>query len=83
MTLIIRTEKDIADYVAKSPVVVACKQSYEEDVPGSFAEIWEELITLIASGGSFENRPSFGEDWESWLSVHVEELLQEAVDIVT
>lgn len=80
--LIIRTKKDIADYVAKSPVVTACKQDYEADVPGSFAEVEKELVNLIASGVSFKNSPDFGEDWEPWLSEHVEELLQEAVDIV-
>lgn len=77
--LIIKTKKDIAAYIATSPVVLECKQAYEEDDPGSFKEVEDELVRLIASG---EGSPDFGEDWEAWLSANIEELLQDAISIV-
>jgi hypothetical protein len=78
VTIIIRNKKDIAAYIASCPVVLESKRAYEEDDPGSFAEVEAELVKLIAS----ESVPDFGEDWEEWLSDNIEELLQEAISIV-
>lgn len=77
--LIIKNKKDIAAYLETSPVVIETKRDYEQEDPGSFAEIEKELAKLIATG---DGSPDFGEDWEKWLADNVEELLSEAIDIV-
>lgn len=76
---VIKTKKELGEYLAALPAVIDCKTSYEEDQPEPFDEVMDELVKLAAVG---EGSPDFGEDWSAWISEHIEELLQEAIDIV-
>lgn len=76
---IIKTKKDIAAYIKKSPIVVETKKAYEADDAGDFKEVEEELVCLIAGSRS---APEFGDDWEAWLRDNINELLEDAVSIV-
>jgi hypothetical protein len=77
--LIIKTKKDILQYIKSSPVVVEVRDAYEEDQPDAFKEVEEELISLLAGA---KEGPDFGEDWESWLKDNISEMLEEAISIV-
>lgn len=77
--MVIKTKKELAAYIATFPEVVESKQAYEEDDPGSFDEVMVELVKQIAVG---EGSPDFGEDWDPWISLNIDELLGEAIDIV-
>jgi hypothetical protein len=76
---IFNNKKDIAAYLKSSPVVLESKRAYEEDDPGSFDEVEEELVSLISGS---KGSPDFGEDWEEWLSNNLDELLTDAIEIV-
>ena len=76
---IIKTKQDIAAYIKKSPVVIAAKAAHEEDEPGGFEEVEEELVSMIAGA---QGAPEFGDDWGPWLTENIEELLTDAISIV-
>lgn len=77
--MMISKKSDIRAYINQSPYFLESKSIFEEDEPGTFAEVEEELISLIAgSRGS----PEFGEDWSHWLDENFKGLLQEAISIV-
>lgn len=73
--LIIKTKKDLAEYVRGCEEVDATRADYGD----GFDEVEEELVKLLAVG---DGSPDFGEDWEEWLAVNVEILLEEALSIV-
>jgi hypothetical protein len=77
--IIFNNKKDIASYIVTVPAVIECKQAYEGEDLEEFDEIVRELVRLIASG---DGSPDFGEDWEQWLAINLEGLLQDAVTIV-
>lgn len=78
--LIIKTKKDIAAWVSKHPKVREAKRAAEEDDgAGSFDEVEEELVKLLAVG---DGSPDFGEDWQSWLTDNIDEQLNEAIEII-
>jgi hypothetical protein len=76
---IIKNKKELAAYVANLPEVIDSRVAYEENAPGSFDEVMEELIRLLASE---EGSPDFGEDWGPWISLNISEMLEEAISIV-
>jgi len=75
--MIIKTKKDISDYIKNSPVVVETKTAYGD--PEGFEEIEKELVSLIAGAIT---APEYGNDWGPWLKDNIDELLQEAISIV-
>lgn len=75
--MIIKTKKEIASYVSTCPVVRQCKQAYNDDE--GFREIEAELVRLIVVGNG---SPDFGEDWETYLTDNIGELLDEAISII-
>jgi hypothetical protein len=75
----IRNRKDIAAFVAVAPEVVETKVAYEDGAPGSFQEIENTLVDLIAKR---KDRPTYGANWKSWLRENLDEFLREAIDIV-
>ncbi len=76
-----KNKKEIATWVSKNSLVAESRKAAEEsDGPGAFEEVEEELVKLIAAG---DNSPDFGEDWSEWLNENIDELLREAIAIVT
>ena len=73
--VIVRTKGDIQVYVKAHPAVVETGTAYGE----GFDEIEDMLVKLILEA---DDRPVFNTDWSVWLEGEIEELLQEAVDIV-
>jgi hypothetical protein len=76
---IIATKRDIRAYVRQVPAVRDSRTAYEEDDPGSFDEVEDELVSLIAGA---KDGPEFGTDWEPWLQDNIDELLRDAIEIV-
>jgi hypothetical protein len=74
--MIIKTRKDIADYVEKSPAFLEMKEEFGDEAE----DIKMHAVSLIA--GDMDTCPEFGEDWGTWLEENVEEMVQEAVSIV-
>ncbi len=79
MKTIIQTKKDLLAYIRQVPVVVAAKEACEEDQPGFWKEVEEELVSLLAG---HKESPDFGEDWSKWLEDNISEQLDEAISIV-
>jgi len=77
--MIVKNKKDVAEYIASSPVVAETKVAYEEGDRGDFTEISEELVRVICRTSG---RPKYGTDWGTWLDDNIDEMLQEAVSIV-
>jgi hypothetical protein len=79
--MIVRTKKDIAAYLETNTKVVECKKAYEEDEPGGFKEVFDELVKVVTRQ-DLKKHPTWGTDWTEWFNDNMDELLNEAVSIV-
>lgn len=72
--MIIAHKKDIASYIATTADLNEIKEAYGE----GWDEVARELLKVIQRA----EHPPYGSDWGAWLKANIEELADEAVEIV-
>lgn len=72
--IVIAQKRDIAAYIETAEELKETREELGDD----WEEVAAELVNLIVC----EETPDYGTDWEAWFKENLEDLTEEAIEIV-